>query len=383
MTVKDRRSQSVRYLLRRFLCATVPACVIAWLVASCQVSRDVHGGRDSAIERSPAAFEDSAIVRLDLQPGRVLTLGDATSSPSSVNASAASEFGLALLDYAARVVRVYEWSGRERYHVQYGPMAEDAPSHANAIALAGDTLLIADSDPSRGVWLFARDGRMIRRVSLATAWPVTSIARIRGGFAIGTTALDEAITADTAQMVVVFDDSGKQLGAGCKPSLVYGESIRRRGMFAIFRATDVAVVDNDVYCKQAVESRVQQLDVAGRAVGETVSTPSFYRRPPDVRGSMDLASIHDFRKRFTEHHRLFATETSLVSVFASFDSVAQHDRYFVWQCDRSDFSRCRGYASSLRPLGKRGADSIALLMRQRSPQAPLEIAIRFVPNKVP
>jgi hypothetical protein len=270
---------------------------------------------------------------------------------------------------------VYDWDGRERFRLDYGVGAEGSPTRVNAIALADDSLIVADPMASRGLWVYSSQGELVRRTVLGTTVPIAGVARTPIGYAVSTIELDEAVLADSAYLAKFFDDSGTLLGRGCKASPVYRSSIRRRGMFAVFRGTHVVASQGGVLCIQAVEPGLEALSFRGEPRANEFPVPPFFRRGADVGGSLAFASIQRFKSGFTEHSGVFVDGQRALSVFTTHDSLAGQDKYLLWACRVSGHASCRAFQSTELPVALRG-DSVAVMTRRTKPDAPFSVTLR-------
>ncbi|MCC6318309.1 MAG: hypothetical protein IT361_11525 [Gemmatimonadaceae bacterium] len=311
-----------------------------------------------------------------------IALGDdSSSSPTEVTLAAWSRGRLAIADKTRQSLFVYAQDGRLLWRLAHAHDPLLAPPRANALSWDADTLLVADVNAARGVWMFGPDGSLVRRVTLAFELPVTAVARHQGDLLVATTSSDSLLAAGEALLVHRFDQAGKLLASGCRADSLYVASVRRDGMMAIFRAMTAVSAAEGTYCTQPL-SPVLRLLSDSLQVADEISLLPWMRAPgADVRGSMDLISISEFRKTASELQQTFLSPGYTHSLLARFDEALGGDRYMVVRCQRARPHACTAASSLRKVIGVISDDTVVALDARSTAIDPQRIALLTYPPK--
>jgi hypothetical protein len=286
---------------------------------------------------------DSLAPVMTLQQRRITLLGsDVGSTAASVATARIGGSAIAVVDAAGRLLRVYDRDGRPRYTVSIGagPTAKMRVPHA--IALVGDTVWALDISPKRGLAVVIPPGDTVQQMALPATSSTYDIAPVGGNLAIAVVQPTRAN--NVLPIVQVVTRRGQVVGNGCQLDPRYHKSDEKQGIIGMFRGMGVTTFNARLYCRQAITPIVQVLDSVGRALGSISVAPPFYHAPTDAPSSMNVATVNKFRSSWWEHRQFFPTATGFVSIYASYDSMSQNNRYRAFACDSAAGIRKCGVA---------------------------------------
>ncbi len=310
-----------------------------WLLAACA------GG---SAEAPRGATADSLHV---LSPPVPLGTDSAT-SVSAVNYVAVGGSLAAVVDLPARRIVVFDLSGQKLWSLDH----RTGPPHPSGVAWLKDQLLIVDVDPDEGVWVFDRDGRLVRKLSMRLKGSPTGVGAFEGLTLVSVTESDQAILADTSVTAYAVDSITTPLSA-CRPNALYRASIARSGIAQIFRWNGVTVSPKGFYCWEPLSPLIRLLDRQLRLV-DSVDLSEHMTPVRDANFSLDLRSINRFRTTVDGIEGVFATNTQLHVLLARHDTTLGRDRFRVVRCALVAANSCRSWLTPYKVVGATSDDTL-------------------------
>lgn len=276
---------------------------------------------------------ESAVHPLGMQLIATVRLGNsAANTPAAVDRLKMSSNRIYVLDEPGRAVRAYDRRGAPIFTLPTGRTGARQLDTPVGLALRGDTLLLVDIDPRRGLSVVASSGVILRQVPLEVGSTTVGVAPAGERTAVATIVASADISSGRGRLIHVVNDSGVSVASGCTPDPLYVTSVRRAGLFAMFRFTGVTASDGRLYCRQPVTPAIQVLGSRGELVSIIRAAPPFYRRGTDVPQSSNQVVVERFRSTWWEHQYFFPLRGGFVSVYSKYDTSAADSRYRLFGC---------------------------------------------------
>lgn len=254
-------------------------------------------------------------------------------TPGSVDHVQITPDRIFVSDNASSLMRGYSRAGVPIFSVPTHRTEQlDNPVQLSAI---GDTLLVVDIDQHRGMTVIGPDGRIIRAVPLQVGSSTVGVAPLDGSLAVGTIAENADLATGHGAFVGVVTKHGELIASGCHPDPLYQESVKRTGLYAMFRFVGVSTRDNNIYCRQPVTPVVQIIGQDGRLVQVIREAPPFYRRGPDRPQSMNQPIVEQFRSTWWEHAQFYPVADGFISVYMTFDIGVGETVYRLFACRKT------------------------------------------------
>lgn len=327
----------------RALLRAISLVVLAVLAVGCNRPGDAgRGGASETSTRAMAAnrdlerFEripDSAVHPLRMQLIATVRLGNsAANTPVAVDRVKLSPNRIYVLDEAGGAVRAYDRRGTPIFTLSTGRSGARQLDTPAGMALRGDTLLLVDIDPRSGLSVVDSSGVILRQVPLEVGSTTVGVAPAGERTAVATIVSSADVISGRGRFIHVVNDSGVSVASGCTPDALYAASVRRGGLFAMFRFTGVTASDGRLYCRQPVTPVIQVLDSRGELVNVIRTAPPFYRRGTDVPQSSNQVVVERFRSTWWEHQYFFPLRGGFVSVYSKYDTSAADSRNRLFGC---------------------------------------------------
>ncbi len=277
---------------------------------------------------------------------------------------AVSQSSIYVVDEGAHAIRRYDRKGRVVYSLTVGSPALPRIISPDALVAVGDTLYVMDRNHANGITVLDGFGKILKWIDVRTTSSLSSFARADSAVIVANSGLSSELAKnEVASLVHRVDSSGAIASIGCRPDPTYSASIRRNGLYSLFRSVGVSVSEGVVYCRQSVTPVVQRFKVNGDELSPLSLVPPFYRRSADVPLSLNQRDINSFSSLWTEHLDFVVYDAGFHSVYAQFDSTRNQRRYRLFRCLKAGiaFSSCGIADMDERPMAFVEPDTLVVL----------------------
>jgi hypothetical protein len=320
-----------------------------------------YGGDLDASAYEPMRASD--LVPIFLDRVRTVPLGaDPIRTPASVARAKITRRGIVVIDEAARMVREYSKVGEPSFVIPIGSEAGSNLKSPVALASRGDTLLVLDLDPNRGITAFDTSGREIANTPVKVPASTVDYVVTQDAYVVATIADTKEIADGAGVILWAVEKNGDATAFGCAPDSLYRRSIKNTGLFQLFRFFGVSSAGEQTFCRQPLSPVVHILDAKTRSVALLRRAPPFYQRPGDIPQTMNNVVVSKFRSTWTEHARFFPRARGFISVYTTFDSQIGRDKHLLFACDStSGATRCGTRESPGMPLDFLSPDTLVIV----------------------